>query len=144
MNYYIITGTSKGLGEALANRLLNENNCLFCISRTKNSKLISLSEKHNTNLIYFGFDLNKANKIEHLLDDIFEKIDINKVESMNLINNAGTIKPIKTIEKLTSEEIINSFNVNLIAPTIIASKFIERTLNYSCEKRIINISSGAA
>nr|MDA3886122.1 SDR family NAD(P)-dependent oxidoreductase [Candidatus Delongbacteria bacterium] len=24
------------------------------------------------------------------------------------------------------------------------SKFIERTLNYSCEKRIINISSGAA
>jgi benzil reductase ((S)-benzoin forming) len=144
MNYYIITGTSRGLGEAIAEKLLNENNCLFCISRTKNSKLISLSDGLNTNLNYFEFDLNKLNEIEHLLDDIFEKINIKKAKSINLINNAGTIKPVKALEKHTSEEIINSFNVNLIAPTIIASKFIERTLNYSCEKRIINISSGAA
>ena len=144
MNYYIITGTSRGLGEAIAVKLLNENNYLICISRTNNSRLIALSEERNGKLSYFEFDLNNINEIDSLIEEIFQKIDPENIESMNLINNAGTVTPIKAIDKLTSKEIVSSFNVNMVAPAIITSKFIAKTANYNCEKRIINISSGAA
>ena len=144
MNYYIITGTSRGLGEAIAMKLLNSNNFLICISRTKNDKLIELAQDQNYKLTYIEFDLNKVNELESIFDGVFQHIDPKNIQSINLINNAGTVKPVKTLEKHTGEEIINSYNVNMVAPAIIISKFVEMTANYSCEKRIINISSGAA
>jgi benzil reductase ((S)-benzoin forming) len=39
MKYYIITGSSKGLGESLTKRLLGNGNHVFCISRSKNEQL---------------------------------------------------------------------------------------------------------
>ncbi|MCK4979719.1 MAG: (S)-benzoin forming benzil reductase [Candidatus Delongbacteria bacterium] len=144
MNYYIITSTSRGLGEAIAKKLLNKNNFLSCLSSTRNNQLIALSEEQNCNLHYIEFDLNKVNEIDNLMEEIFQKIDPENIGSINLINNAGTIKPIIAIEQHTSEEIINSFNVNLISPAMITSKFIAKTTGYSFEKRIINISSGAS
>lgn len=48
MNYYIVTGTSRGLGEALAYKLLDDNNHLICISRKKNMSLIAEAEKKDS------------------------------------------------------------------------------------------------
>jgi len=144
MNYYIITGTSRGLGEAMALKLLSPNNFLICISRKKNDKLIALAQDQKCRLTYIEFDLNKVNELESILDGAFQLIDLNNAESINLINNAGTVKPVKTLEKYTGADIINSCNVNIVTPAIIISRFVKLTTNYSCEKRIINISSGAA
>ena len=44
-NHYFITGTSRGLGQALARRLLGPDNVLFCFSRSLNPELSRLAEE---------------------------------------------------------------------------------------------------
>lgn len=52
MKYFIITGTSRGLGEALAYALLETGNQLFCISRTRNESLINAANERHVPLEY--------------------------------------------------------------------------------------------
>lgn len=144
MEYIIITGTSRGLGEAIARKLISPNNYLFCISRNKNNELLEAAKNSSSNLEYFEYDLCSCDGIDALADCIFRRIDKSNIDSISLINNAGTITPTKRIEKISSNEIINSLNVNLIAPILLTSLFIKHTKNFNIEKRIINISSGAA
>ncbi len=61
MNYIIITGASKGLGEALTQKLMNKDNHLICISRTKNNTLIEEAAKNDVKLDYIEYDLNDTN-----------------------------------------------------------------------------------
>ncbi len=143
MNYYIVTGTSRGLGEAIIEQLLQEGNFLFCISRNKNEKLIEQAMKLNIGMTYFPFDLSQVNQIDGLMESIFSYIDKANVESLTLINNAGIVAPIKPIELCTSEEIITSTLVNMTAPMVLTSNFISRASEIKADKQIVNISSGA-
>ena len=63
--------------------------------------------------------------------------------SIHLINHAGTVAPMKPIEKSESEQFITNVHINLIAPMILTSTFMKHTKDWKVEKRIINISSGA-
>ncbi len=58
MKYFIITGTSRGLGEALARKLTSPEHHLLCISRNRNVGLIADYEQ----IDYFEFDLNHINR----------------------------------------------------------------------------------
>lgn len=143
MNYYIITGTSRGLGEAIAEKLLAQGNALFCISRNRNEKLIKLANDLQVPLEYIQFDLAQGNEINLLMKNIFLTLDKTSIESIVLINNAGVLAPIKPIELCSSEEIIMNSQINLTAPMILTSEFIAHTADIQSDKQIINISSGA-
>jgi len=144
MNFFIITGTSKGLGEAIAKKLVSPENRLACISRTKNLDLIDLAEHKNCVLDYFEFDLTKTDEIRSLINEIVEKIDKNQVEKITLINNAGTVEPIKPMGRSDDSDIQRNITLNLISPTIMINNFIKHTKDIPVKKDIINISSGAA
>lgn len=143
MNYYIITGTSRGLGEAIAEKLLIQGNYIFCISRNRNERLIQLAKDNQIPLEYISFDLARVNDIEGMMKDILTKITKSDAESIVLVNNAGIVTPIKPIELCSSEEIIRNTQINLTAPMILSSLFISYTMDIACDKQIINISSGA-
>jgi len=143
MNYYIITGTSRGLGEALTRRLMSKDNYLFCISRKKNESLIAEAEKKNCKINYLEYDLENIDGLDELLEGIFNKVDRSKANSICLINNAGVLTPIKPIGKCESSEITSNIKVNAIAPMILTSGFIRLTENLGCARKIMNISSGA-
>jgi benzil reductase ((S)-benzoin forming) len=143
MKYIIITGSSKGLGEAVVKKLMNKENHLFCISRNINQELIDIANENNVSMDYFTYDLNDVENIDNLMEKIFSKIDKSKLDSIHLVNNAGMVAPIKPVEKCESEAIIKNINVNLIAPMLISSNFMKFTKNMNVEKRIINVSSGA-
>jgi benzil reductase ((S)-benzoin forming) len=143
MKYFIITGTSRGLGEALAKGLMEENNHLICISRGNNTELISEAENKGVNLDYINYDLNDINNIDKLMENVFYKINFEIMEAIYLINNAGIVKPIAPIERCEHIEIIENVNINLLAPMLIVSSFITLTSELKVEKRVINISSGA-
>lgn len=143
MNYIIITGASQGLGESIAENLLGNNNHLFCISRKKNDRLISKAKDNGVKIDYFKYDLNRIDDLETLMQDIFSKIEVQSARSIVLINNAGTVAPIRPISKCESAEVINNLNVNLVAPILLTSIFIKNTSSFNIEKRVINISSGA-
>ncbi|WP_105619606.1 (S)-benzoin forming benzil reductase [Vallitalea okinawensis] len=144
MHYYIITGTSKGLGEAIARSLLEDDHYLFCISRQKNNQLIGAAYSKDVELNYYIQDLQDHNGLQYTFKEIVNKIDMNQAKSITLINNAAMIHPIKRVESCTYTEIDQHLAVNLGAPMMLSSMFIDFTKKADVRKRIINITSGAA
>ncbi|MCH1625586.1 (S)-benzoin forming benzil reductase [Fredinandcohnia quinoae] len=144
MKYFIITGTSRGLGESLVKQLLHKNHTIFCISRKQNNELKDFASSQGINLYYFSCDLQKNEEIEKVMERIFSSIDFSSAEGIYLINNAGVIDPIKPIGKANTREISENIHVNLIAPMILSTYFIRHTSSFSTKKVVVNISSGAA
>ncbi|MEK3887731.1 (S)-benzoin forming benzil reductase [Bacillus sp. FSL K6-3431] len=144
MRYFIITGTSRGIGESLVKQLLNdEDNHVICISRKKNNNLNGVGSIKTVNASYFSFDLNNLGDIDQLFQKIFKIVNEEIIESIYLINNAGILAPIGPIDENSSEDVIRNLNVNLIAPILFTSNFIKYTNNINIDKRILNISSGS-
>ena len=142
--YIIITGCSQGLGEALAENLLEPGNVLYCISRSENTKLMQFAQSKSIELKYFQFDLAKTNQLEDFFQNLFQEINFKNATAIFLINNAGTVAPITTAGNYTSDSILQNLNINLTAPIIACNEFIRYATDLNIEKRIINISSGAA
>ncbi|NIK21758.1 (S)-benzoin forming benzil reductase [Paenibacillus lupini] len=140
MKHFIITGTSRGIGEAIAYQLRSSGHFLHCISRERNTALISNSE----NMAYYEFDLVQTDAIEALMERIFSQIDQSQVEGLYLINNASMIAPVAPIDAADSSEITRNIQVNLIAPILLTSLFIKYTRELAAEKRVLNISSASA
>lgn len=140
MKHFIITGTSRGIGEAIAYQLRSSGHLLHCISRERNTTLLSNSE----NMAYYEFDLGQTDALESLMERIFSQIDLPQAEGVYLINNASMIMPVAPIDAADSSEITRNIQVNLIAPILLTSLFIKHTKELSVEKRVLNISSASA
>lgn len=143
MRYVIVTGTSQGLGEAIAAQLLEENTSIISISRRENKELTKLAEQYNSNCIFHSLDLQDVHNLETNFNEIISSIQEDAVSSIHLINNAGTLAPMKPIEKAESELLITNVQINLLAPMILTSTFMKHTKDWKVDKRVINISSGA-
>ncbi len=135
MNYYFITGTGKGLGYALANRLLEDDtNRIVGISRTN---LI-----RHSNFRHVSVDLGKTEMLESLIPALFTEL-INP-EKIVLVNNAGTLGEVNYVGRLDNAALQEAFTINFIASAILMNEFVRKYKEVSgCRKLIINISSGA-
>ena len=123
-----ITGSSRGIGKAIAELLLNENYIVFGYSRSN-------TIKHPK----FTFKKIDLSNLEEVTEFSFPKFNNAQVL---LINNAATIGDITPLNIKKDKEIIHNYNLNIITPTLLCSKFIN---NFSSNNKIlINISSGAA
>lgn len=140
MKYFIITGTSRGIGQAMAEHLMELGHYVICISRTPNQALISKEGQ----LRYFTCDLGRTSELDALMDQVFACIDPLAAESVSLINNAAVISPLASMGQASAEEITYHMQVNLIAPMILTSLFIQRTEHLSVVKRVMNISSASS
>jgi benzil reductase ((S)-benzoin forming) len=132
MNYYYLTGTSRGLGKALAEHLLQiaPDNLVIGISRTQ-----VISHKNYT---HFSLDLGDPSQVKD-----FHFPPHHDAKRLVLINNAGIVGLIKPAGKLQAEAIIRNYTTNLVSPTILINSFIEAYRGWNSPKLIINISSGA-
>jgi benzil reductase ((S)-benzoin forming) len=132
MNYYYITGTSRGIGKALAELLLKDNqNFVTGISRT--------NPINHSNYRHVQLDLSDTAKTEE-----FEFQNHKDAERIVLVNNAGYIGEIKRAGNHKDKTLIDSINVNLTAPIILTNKFIKTYGDSPAGKIILNVSSGAA
>lgn len=132
----IITGSSKGLGAGLANEYHKNGYRVISISRSKIEKLYTVEQ--------YQCDLSKTDTIENVIKEIFSHLDKDNTTHLTLINNAGDLGTINTLENLPSSDISYTIHVNLIAPLVLNSLFIKLTKGWNCKKQIFNISSGAA
>ncbi len=131
MNYYYITGTSRGIGKELAEQLLlNPSNHVIGMSRQKTIE--------HANYHHFYLDLTSATAIADFKFELHAN-----AKKIVLINNAGALGFIKPIGKLESDTIIKNYTLNLIAPSVLTNSFINCYNTVDAEKVIINISSGA-
>lgn len=135
MNYFFITGTSRGIGEALKNQLLkNPKNVVLGTSRSQ----IPASSNYQ----HFITDLSVLSDINKLSEDFFSIKG--EAEKLVLINNAGTIGEVGHLGEIKNDELAKLYLVNVIAPVILLNTFISRFKNDKAEKIVMNMSSGAA
>jgi benzil reductase ((S)-benzoin forming) len=125
----IITGSSSGIGKALALFYLQKGEKVIGISRSNNLE--------HENFTFVSCDLSKIEAIQRL--DLSPFITN---ESIVLVNNAGTIGKIKRAEELDLETYNQVAVLNIVAVQYLCSYLLK-----NCEadqlKAIVNISSGA-
>ncbi len=132
----IITGGSKGLGLGLANEYHKNGYRVISISRSNLKKLYTVEQ--------YKCDLSKTDTIENVLKEIFSHLGKKNTTHLTLINNAGDLGTVNTLDNLSPSDISYTIHVNLIAPLVLSSQFIKLSKGWDCIKQIINISSGAA
>lgn len=131
MNYYFITGTSKGLGKSLLELLLKDNNnTVYGYSRTCTIE--------HSRYIHTVIDLSNLSDVQNV---IFPNLE--NPEKIILINNAGMVGDVDHVGNLENQAIIDCYNLNLITPVILTNVFIKKYADLNAEKMILNISSGA-
>ncbi|MGO2101409.1 MAG: SDR family NAD(P)-dependent oxidoreductase [Psychroflexus halocasei] len=135
MDIAIITGGSKGIGRALVNHYVSEKYKVFSLSR---------SHEKFDDFTQVSVDLTDISTAEHIFENVLDQIKELDVTSLTLINNAGRLGDIKHLENLRPEDISKSFQLNVTSAFVLSSLFIEFGKAYSCSKKILNISSGAA
>jgi len=138
MRAAIVTGVSYGLGEAIAAQLLDKGYRVLGVSRTTSTRLKGENYRH------VALDLGDVEHIEDKLAEPFKQLADTKPTSVVLINNAATSGPTGVLGKLDSRAIANSLAVNLTAPTILSNMFARAFAGAKIDRRILNISSGAA
>ena len=131
MNYYFITGTSSGIGKALAEKLLEDDfNYVHGLSRRHSI----VHERYQ----HISMDLTSMRDIL-----AFEFPFPRHPQKIVLINNAGQIGDIKPMGKMDQVSVVDLFSVNLTSPALLMNKFIDRYEMVNTTKFILNVSSGA-
>jgi benzil reductase ((S)-benzoin forming) len=145
MKHIIITGHSKGLGAGITQQLIGEDTHIHGISRTDNPTLHNLAKEKSGRISFYPCDLAQKDLLSEVMNSVFKTIhQSSDISGVYLINNAGVIDPIGTIETLDHELIEKHLLINLHAPLILTNEFLKHTSKLETVKRIMNISSGAA
>jgi benzil reductase ((S)-benzoin forming) len=135
MNLFVVTGTTRGLGHALAAR----------IARDPASELVALSRAPTGPVeggVRIECDMADTASIERACDEMEARIASRPFERAVLINNAGVVSPVGPLDEVDARELERNLVVNLVAPMLLMRRFLRATGHVGL-RRIINISSGA-
>jgi benzil reductase ((S)-benzoin forming) len=121
----LITGSSSGLGLALAKSFCEQGDEVYGISRSQTPLPIK----------QITCDFNQLDTLKESLCELIQNISFDYV-----FLNAGLLGKIEVVSKLSHDDFLSVFNVNVFANKII----IDAILRNNNVKNIIGISSGAA
>ncbi len=127
----IVTGASRGIGEAVAKKLAENGATVYAVSRTD----ITNTSENNLHIIPVSVDITDQKAVSSLFRRVnseFHRLDI-------LVNNAGVMND-ALIGMITDTQVIDTFKVNVFAPIFLiqyASKLMRRNKSGS----IINMAS---
>lgn len=129
-NRVLVTGASRGIGRAIAKRLIDEGLHVINLDKEAPEKLFSQET-------FAQVDLSDESALRSVLTELVSKHPITR-----LVNNAGIVRP-ANIDTTTSVDLAAVMNVNLVAAIICVQALLPgmRAARFG---RIINISSRAA
>ncbi len=138
----LITGANRGLGYEFVKQYLDRGDEVIAAARVpQNAEMLgTLEQKYDNLLALYQLDVTDLSSIQAMREDLetrFESLDL-------LINNAaifsGDSKRTFPFGELHSENIAEVFNVNTIAPLMMAEEFAE-ILSCGESAKIVNITS---
>jgi len=136
MNLYIVTGTTRGLGEALAERIAADpKNELIALARAPDAPVAGGAR--------IECDLADARAVELAFDRIEQRVRGKRFEKAVLINNAGVVAPVGPLESCDAAALERNIAVNVVAPLLLMRRFMAALEGAALVLRIVNISSGA-
>ena len=140
----VVTGVSKGLGEAIAANLVARGFHVVGVGRSASARLTSPAFRLER------VDLADVAALASLADGLFSKLAARTLASIAVVNNAAVAGPVGTFGALASADIAASLTVNLASPAIIAGdadelkaavmNLIDNAVKYSGSDPRINIS----
>lgn len=138
----IITGASRGLGEALARAFAREGAGLVLAARhgePLQKVAYSLPRPVEQNVECVAADVSKSEDAQAIVDraiSAFGRVDI-------LVNNAGVYGPMGRFEENDWQQWCETINVNLFG-TVLLSRAVAPVMRKQGYGKIINISGGGA
>lgn len=138
----IVTGVSKGLGEALAAALLARGWQVTGVGRSAAARLVAAGPAFRL----VACDLAAPDSLDAVLGPEFAAIAATRPSAVCLVNNAATAEPVGVAGELDAAALVRALGVNLAAPAVVANAFVRHcvTASTGADCRVINISSGAA
>lgn len=138
----ILTGTSRGLGAALAFGLATEGNHLITLARNPHPELARHAQTHGCRLEEHTVDLSQPESTLAAASRVFAGLP-RRAQRYLLINNAGTLGPVGPAGTGHALDIAAAFNLNVTTAIVLTSQFLQATAGLTPNRRILNISSGA-
>jgi NAD(P)-dependent dehydrogenase (short-subunit alcohol dehydrogenase family) len=139
---YILTGASRGMGEAIARQLLKPGHLLLGISRSVNPALTGLAQAGGVELVQWPQDLAQAVPAAHKLEAWLAALDARRFASATLINNAGVVSEPGPLDQAQIEDLSNAMRVGLESCLLLTSVFLRATKQWTAQRKVLNISSG--
>ena len=135
----LVTGTSRGIGTAVALELLGRGWRVQGLARGEAPAALGDKGYEHRRL-----DLADLSALEHWFEGEFaprlEQVGATRV---GLVNNAALLAPVGPATALVASELANHLAVNVVAPTWLAGALLRRVPR-AAVLRVVNLSSGAA
>ncbi len=112
-------------------RLLGQGHLVSGIARTQ-----TIRHKSYT---HYKVDLADLDQVKAFRFEVAPE-----AENLVLINNAATLGEIKPVGQLSAANIEGVYHINVTAPSVLCTFFIQQTGQFADKRIVLNISSGAA
>ena len=139
---FILTGASRGLGAALARRLLGPGVTLLCLSRQADESLVAAATATDTTLEQWRVDLAEPAAAAARVEAWLNNVAGDRFDTATLINNAGALAPIGPLGSADPAALQAALRVGLEAPLLLSAAFLRATQAWRAGRYILNVSSG--
>jgi benzil reductase ((S)-benzoin forming) len=139
---FVLTGASRGMGLAMASKLLKPGNTLLCISRKTSDALAREASASGATLLQWTQDLSHGTVASARLNQWLREQSSAGFSSAVLINNAGMIPGIGPLSEADAGDLRQALHVGLEAPMQLTSAFLSATERWTARRKVLNISSG--
>lgn len=142
---YIITGTSRGLGKALAKSALKSGAWVVGLNRTEprdGDVDQAKNGKDWARYAHFFVDLSDPFRVEQAVENAMKFLQDRSIERLILVLNAATEGPTGALVHLSTPDVVASLNVNLVSNLLLISSFKRRIKDFPSKVVIMFISSG--
>ncbi len=134
----IVTGHSRGLGEALAHALLARGVPVLGIARRRSP---SLNAQYPALLTEHELDLGDSAALARWLAGPALRDYLAGCELALLLNNAGTVQPVGALDQQDPATVGAAVALNVTAPLMLSAAVVAATPGG--QQRIVHVSSGA-
>ncbi|MCA1061503.1 (S)-benzoin forming benzil reductase [Rossellomorea aquimaris] len=143
MDYAIVTGATRGLGESIAKGFIEKGIGVMNISRTDNESLQRLAREKEVSYEFFHCDLSQTVQTESVFREVGARAFKSEADSIYVVQNAGVVTPINPSGEVDTGALEMSVHVNLLSPMIATNELIKAAEGSSSKMTMVNISSGA-
>jgi len=137
---YIVTGSSRGMGEAIARQLLAPDHLVIGIARGASAALQAAATP--AGLQQWRHDLADPLPAAEALQQWLLAQDGAGFAGATLINNAGVVTAPGPVDAVPLAELSRALRVGLEATLLLSSAFLRATRGWAAPRKVLNISSG--
>lgn len=138
----LITGASRGMGQAMAHQLLAAGHELWTVSRHADPTLAAAAQSAGLPLTTWTVDLADPGPVAERLAAWLGARSPTDCSAVTLINNAGVIPAIAPLGQVPAAEITRALRVGLEAAMLLTGVFLQATEAWGVPRKVLNISSG--